>query len=508
MGGSGLVSESELLLHMRESLERRTGPLMLDMSELLRETVRRRYAEIHLGMHTGPKCIGQAEWIHFMMMCSTSPSHVAAKLLNKQLQMALSSDLCLLLRLQHAFEGLKQDQELDEDARREHWVQAFRDVGLFQPNKQALAAYDFLTYFEFVSHALGAKFATVQLAMYDTSVGAAKWIPSMLLGGHKFEGIWHTGVRVFGKEFWYGGGAFCQNPDQVPFGRPVRIIDLGETLRTFEELKEFLHFDLLYTFNRANYDVLHHNCNDFSNEVVGFLLHGIQIPEEVRMQPKRVENIGLTQVLKPILQQRFCCFGDAKSTLTRQCDDVTEEWRRRLQKGDMVLFRASFIERPVPVLIIAESVENRSERLMTVAFFAPCNMTMQSDVGWAALRIMRRSDVSTSQLYPCFSDLEASVMHLHIGHELDDSVRAVLSRHTSHWQAIRPVCPMGHILQERTLNVVIQPPPCNICGAHRPSVMAVDTGCALVVCSAVSNAAVFAWNRAGISMAGVSSQIC
>lgn len=59
-----------------------------------------------------------------------------------------------------------------------------------------------LSYYEFVAHALGLKAASVELALYDLSKGVAQWVPSSLLGGHKVDGVWHSGLRVFGKEFW------------------------------------------------------------------------------------------------------------------------------------------------------------------------------------------------------------------------------------------------------------------------------------------------------------------
>jgi len=477
---SGFVSETALCFHMQESLEKQSGPLAPDRTELLKETVRRRYAEIDLGLHDGS--VGEAEWIHFMMMRRSSPSAVATKHLNLQLCMSLPDDPILLNRLHSAFGDLVQPE--NEYERNDNLEQAFREVGVSNPSEDDLSNYDFLTYFEFVSLALGAKLESVQLAMYDTSDGAAKWIPSVLLGGHKFEGIWHTGVRVFGREFWYGGGAFCQDPENVPFGKPVRIIELGKTLRSFAELKDFLHFDLLYTFNRASYDVLNHNCNDFSDEVVRFLLYLGQIPEEIRMQPQWAKNAALTKMIKPILQQRLGSFGDEASTLTRQCDDMTEEWRRRLRKGDIALFRTGFLYQPFVVQIVTDFSNPSAAdglRHTDIAFFMHCSargdgrvaMADANALAVAEWRLAQRLRIPASQLYPCFND-HIDMMHLQINLHLDSAVGEVLRRLISH--PMPPVCPKGHALKEQALNMITQPPPCSVCGAERASLIAGGNG--------------------------------
>lgn len=45
---------------------------------------------------------------------------------------------------------------------------------------------------------------TVELHIYDLTSGMAAMMSQMLLGRH-IEGVWHTAVVIFGREFFFGG---------------------------------------------------------------------------------------------------------------------------------------------------------------------------------------------------------------------------------------------------------------------------------------------------------------
>ena len=40
------------------------------------------------------------------------------------------------------------------------------------------------------------------------------------LSGKQIDGVWHTGVVVFGKEFFFGGGIQSGDPGETPYGVP------------------------------------------------------------------------------------------------------------------------------------------------------------------------------------------------------------------------------------------------------------------------------------------------
>ncbi|CAE8714967.1 unnamed protein product, partial [Polarella glacialis] len=270
--GSARLSRDELFDHIRALTEESAGPLSDDLLELLGEDVRCRLAEIDLGLRSGSQAgLGMDEWIHFMLLRGSAPSHVAAKHLNRRLQKALADEPELLGRLHKAFEAA--DTEGDGLLRQDTWGDAFRDVGLSHPPTEVCLDREedgspwALGYYEFVGHALGMKASVVELALYDLSKGVARWVPPSLLGGHRFDGVWHSGLRVFGKEFWFGGAILESNFQEVPFGAPAKILRLGTTLRTHDELLEFLKEDVYVDYNPKSYDVLRRNCNHFANEL-------------------------------------------------------------------------------------------------------------------------------------------------------------------------------------------------------------------------------------------------
>lgn len=130
--------------------------------------------------------------------------------------------------------------------------------------------------------------APVTLRVYDLSRGMAQQLSPSLLG-MQIDGIWHTGVQVFGTEYFFGGGLQAMAPDLVVarYGMPpVKTIPLGDTQRSREQTEAFLR-EVSPRFTEATYDLLRHNCNNFSDELARFLLgHGI--PQDILDLPNRV----------------------------------------------------------------------------------------------------------------------------------------------------------------------------------------------------------------------------
>merc|ERR1719223_2600344 len=97
--------------------------------------------------------------------------------------------------------------------------------------------------------------------------------------GKFIEGIWHTGVVVYGVEYFYGGGITYARPGDTQAGRPMRQIDMGET-----DVPQALFHEFLRTvsprFTQATYSLLRPNCNNFSSECARFLT-GRDVPEYI-----------------------------------------------------------------------------------------------------------------------------------------------------------------------------------------------------------------------------------
>jgi len=283
------------------------------------------------------------DWVHFGLLLTSSPSHVAHHLLNQRLRRELRRNPFLLKEILHAFEqadmrgaGVLQAADVEEAfVQGETFV---KDMNL-KPDDQ-------VTYYDFVAYCLGYRKHEVALNWYDVSHGFARWVPTAVLGGEKFAGIWHTGIVAFGKEYWYGGKVLSSEPGMAPFPPgPARTTVLGTTLRTKEELEDFLRFEMAPRYTREQYDVLRRNCNHFTDEVTAFLIQGAHIPDEARFQPEVVMNAPLLEGIRPYLNHWLG--GFEAGGCEGQIDDLMTEWRARLWPGDLALYvpQAQFYER-------------------------------------------------------------------------------------------------------------------------------------------------------------------
>jgi desumoylating isopeptidase 1 len=63
---------------------------------------------------------------------------------------------------------------------------------------------------------------------------------SRQLLGKQIDGIWHTGIIVYQKEFYFGGGICTGYPGQTPYGQPIQTIELGETQIPYDLFEQFL----------------------------------------------------------------------------------------------------------------------------------------------------------------------------------------------------------------------------------------------------------------------------
>lgn len=136
--------------------------------------------------------------------------------------------------------------------------------------------------------------------VYDLSQGLARQLSTTLLG-KAIEGIWHTGVVVYGKEYYFGGGIQHNPIGQTPYGKPCKVVDLGVTHVPVEVFEEYLE-EISPRYTAETYSLLHHNCNNFSNEVVQFLV-GCNIPDFILRLPQDVMNSPMGPLIMPMIMQ-------------------------------------------------------------------------------------------------------------------------------------------------------------------------------------------------------------
>ncbi|KAI8888458.1 DUF862-domain-containing protein [Backusella circina FSU 941] len=142
----------------------------------------------------------------------------------------------------------------------------------------------------------------VKLYVYDLSQGMAKTM-SRSLTGKQIDGIWHTSVVVYGQEFYFGQGIMNSMPGQTMHGRPLEMIDMGETFLPLEVFVEYLDSQRsIYTAEK--YHLLDFNCNTFSNDVCQFLT-GKGIPGHITDLPAEFMNTPFGQSILPMIEGMF-----------------------------------------------------------------------------------------------------------------------------------------------------------------------------------------------------------
>ncbi|RWS25042.1 hypothetical protein B4U80_04571 [Leptotrombidium deliense] len=142
----------------------------------------------------------------------------------------------------------------------------------------------------------------VLLYIYDISKGLAKTFSSMFFG-KELPGIWHTSIVVYEREYFFGSvGIQSCNPGETILGEADQILNLGKTEIPYTVFLEFIFSMGDSAFSRpGTYDLFHHNCNNFSNEVATFLV-GKGIPKEIVDLPNEVLSTPLGQILRTYLQ--------------------------------------------------------------------------------------------------------------------------------------------------------------------------------------------------------------
>eukprot|EP00020_Sapocribrum_chincoteaguense_P001054 CAMPEP_0170756696 /NCGR_PEP_ID=MMETSP0437-20130122/14155_1 /TAXON_ID=0 /ORGANISM="Sexangularia sp." /LENGTH=303 /DNA_ID=CAMNT_0011095881 /DNA_START=123 /DNA_END=1031 /DNA_ORIENTATION=- len=182
----------------------------------------------------------------------------------------------------------------------------------------------------------------VTLHVYDLTRGLASQL-SMQLIGEQLSGIWHTGIVVYNREFFFGGGIFEEKPGCTHFGRPSKVLPLGRTQVPEELLRDFLGGLAQSSFSATSYNLIQNNCNHFTNEVSTFLVgHGI--PADIVGLPERLLATGGAREILPSAQPR------APSTSSSTTPDTSAS-PSTASTPPFIVFAAGSVGRIVPHLL-------------------------------------------------------------------------------------------------------------------------------------------------------------
>ncbi|XP_067006523.2 uncharacterized protein [Anabrus simplex] len=140
----------------------------------------------------------------------------------------------------------------------------------------------------------------VELYVYDLTKGMAAMMSQMLIG-RQVEGIWHTAIVAYGREFYFGSAGVQRcSPGCTVLGEPDQIVKLGETYIPYQVFFEYVLGLGESTFRPESYDLFLHNCNNFTNEVSQFLC-GKGIPKQILDLPHEILDTPLGQTLRPLI---------------------------------------------------------------------------------------------------------------------------------------------------------------------------------------------------------------
>lgn len=177
------------------------------------------------------------------------------------------------------------------------------------------------------------------------------------------------------------------------------------------------------------------------------------------MQPKWAEGGVAVKMLRPVLNKALGQFGsEAGASCVHSIDDLTEEWRKRLDVGDMVLHRKRFIDQPN----VARVVEVCGEGLR------PCvdlEMFVLQEGTSFAVDPKRLSKIPLQELFPLRRSKGGGRMSgkLEVGDaKLSRSATNVLRRSSTIVE--QPRCPIGHAMMPGPRVLPMRKrPACSVC---------------------------------------------
>ena len=125
----------------------------------------------------------------------------------------------------------------------------------------------------------------IKLAIYDLSKGAMKQFSEILLK-KQIDGIWHTSLRIYDKEYYFGSSGKMITTPYIFIKEkelyPTEIIDIGYTNINQERFEVLFHNSI----SMNEYNMISHNCNHFTQKILTEIFHYNKsiIPEYIMTQ--------------------------------------------------------------------------------------------------------------------------------------------------------------------------------------------------------------------------------
>uniref|UniRef100_A0A0G4EZH6 PPPDE domain-containing protein n=1 Tax=Chromera velia CCMP2878 TaxID=1169474 RepID=A0A0G4EZH6_9ALVE len=143
--------------------------------------------------------------------------------------------------------------------------------------------------------------SVVKLKVYDLS-GGRTWMMGFF--DDRIQGIWHTGVEVFGREFFYNSTiCVCPKGDAWPGADKLSSEKvIGTTQRTHVQFEKYL-WRVRNKYTPKTYDIISWNCNNFSDRALRFLIQDAGVPQEIRRVPFLIADTTVGKHFLPKIKE-------------------------------------------------------------------------------------------------------------------------------------------------------------------------------------------------------------
>lgn len=335
-GFDGMVTADDVARRWATAAEEKAGrALQPDEQLLVAASVHRSFHEMDLDRDG---CVGVDDWTHRALLEAHPPGPVVHEAISESLYRRDPGLVSTFLQMWEAgshgsgllsCEGLGKILGLAWPDSVEEMLGRTTDRAPPTTAEVLFAAMDIsgngaVSYAEFCAYLLGLRFRPVLLYYYDLSKCMAKHLGPVLFGKTE-EGIWHSSLVVYGREYCYHGVVQARDPGTTSFGTPTKSLTLGLTLRSKVELESMIRRQWNNDFQPETYDAFENNCNSFCDRAALFLL-GRHIPDEVRLLSVRLYQSPLARMLRPLLngwlsKRRSCSsrFGFSKADTVFWC---------------------------------------------------------------------------------------------------------------------------------------------------------------------------------------------